>query len=57
MKVLLVDDHPIFLDGLKELLTRRGMEVVGTARDGLEALEQARALHPEVILMDIQMPR
>lgn len=57
MKVLLVDDHPIFLDGLKELLTRRGVEVVGMARDGLEALEQARALHPEVILMDIQMPR
>ncbi len=57
MKVLLVDDHPVFLDGLKELLTRRGMEVVGTARDGLEALEQARALHPEIILMDIQMPR
>lgn len=57
MKVLLVDDHPIFLDGLKELLTRRGMEVVGMARDGLEALEQARALRPDVILMDIQMPR
>ena len=57
MNILLVDDHPIFLDGLKELLTRRGLKVVGTARDGLEALEQARALHPEVILMDIRMPR
>jgi DNA-binding NarL/FixJ family response regulator len=57
MRVLLVDDHPIFLDGLKELLTRRGVQVVGTARDGIEALEQARAVHPEVILMDIRMPR
>lgn len=65
MKVLLVDDHPLFLDGLKHLLTARGagsgagcgVEVVGTARDGLEALDKARTLHPEVILMDIQMPR
>ena len=56
MKTLLVDDHPLFLDGLKNLLTLRGIEVVGTARDGLEALEKARALHPEIILMDIQMP-
>jgi DNA-binding NarL/FixJ family response regulator len=57
MKVLLVDDHPLFLDGLKNLLTIRGIEVVGTARDGFEALEKARTLKPEVILMDIQMPR
>ncbi len=57
MKMLLVDDHPLFLDGLKNLLSIRGIEVVGTARDGMEALEKARALHPEVILMDIQMPR
>jgi two-component system NarL family response regulator len=57
MKVLLVDDHPLFLDGLKHLLVSRGVEVVGTARDGLEALDMARALRPEVILMDIQMPR
>ncbi len=56
MKILLVDDHPLFLDGLKNLLTIRGTEVVGTARDGIEALEKARALRPEVILMDIQMP-
>jgi len=56
MKILLVDDHPLFLDGLKNLLSGRGLQVVGTARDGLEALEKARILHPEVILMDIQMP-
>ena len=57
MKVLLVDDHPLFLEGLQNLLATRGIEVVGTASDGLEALEKARALRPEVILMDIQMPR
>jgi two-component system NarL family response regulator len=54
---MLADDHPLFLDGLKNLLTARGVQVVGTAHDGLEALEKARSLRPEVILMDIQMPR
>jgi two-component system NarL family response regulator len=57
MKVLLADDHPLFLDGLKNLLNGRGVQVVATARDGLEALEKARCERPEVILMDIQMPR
>ena len=57
MKVLLADDHPLFLDGLRNLLAARGIAVVGTARDGLEALEQARALRPDVVLMDIHMPR
>jgi len=57
MRVLLADDHPLFLDGLKNLLSARGVQVVGTARDGFEALEKARSLLPEVILMDIQMPR
>lgn len=56
MRVLLADDHPLFLDGLKNLLSARGVQVVGTAREGLEALEKARSLRPEVILMDIQMP-
>ncbi len=53
----MVDDHPLFLDGLKNLLTNRGIEVVGTACDGLEAMEKARVIKPELILMDIQMPR
>lgn len=56
MNVLLVDDHPLFLDGLNNLLTGRGVHVVGMARDGWEALEKTRSLHPDVILMDIQMP-
>jgi two-component system NarL family response regulator len=57
MRILLVDDHPLFLDGLKNLLTARGQQVIGTARDGFEALEKARALQPDVILMDVRMPR
>lgn len=56
MRVLLADDHPLFLDGLKNLLSARGVKVAGTAHTGLEALEKARSLHPDVILMDIQMP-
>jgi two-component system NarL family response regulator len=57
MRVLLADDHPLFLDGLKNLILSRGLEVVGTAQDGQEALEKARALRPDVVLMDVQMPR
>ncbi len=57
MRVLLVDDHPLFLHGLKNLLTSRGMTVVGEAHDGLEALDQARAQSPDLILMDVHMPR
>ncbi len=57
MRLLLVDDHPLFLEGLKHLLAAYGAEIAGTARDGLEALAQVRALNPDVVLMDIQMPR
>src|SRR5512143_982955 len=56
MRVLLADDHPLFLDGLKNLLTVREVQVVGTAHSGSDALEKARILRPDVILMDIQMP-
>ncbi len=55
MKLLLADDHAVFLEGLRNLLQAKGYEVVGTARDGFEAIELARSLHPDVILMDIRM--
>ena len=57
MKVMLVDDHVLFREGLANLLAAHGFMVVGEAADGLEAFEKARALQPDVILMDIQMPR
>lgn len=57
MKILLVDDHSLFLEGLTNLLRAGGYTVVGAARDGLEAVHLARSLHPDVILMDIRMPR
>ena len=56
MKVLIVDDHALFRDGVASLLKAWGMEVAGQASDGLEALERARALQPDLILMDIRMP-
>lgn len=57
IRALLVDDHPLFLDGLRTLLVARGINVIGLAHDGLEAQQQARALRPNLILMDLQMPR
>ena len=57
MNVLIVDDHALFRDGVASLLKAWGMGVAGQAGDGLEALEQARLLRPDLILMDIKMPR
>jgi DNA-binding NarL/FixJ family response regulator len=57
VNVLLADDHRLLLEGLNNLLTAHGVRVVGMARDGLEAVALARALEPDVILMDIRMPR
>lgn len=57
MRVLLADDHALFRDGVASLLRTWGVEVVGEAADGWEALEKARALSPDLILMDINMPR
>lgn len=56
MKVLLVDDHPVVRAGLRALLGGvEGIEVCGEAATGEEALHLAAALHPEVVLMDLQL--
>lgn len=57
MRILLADDHGLFLEGLQNLLRAGGYQVVGAARNGLEALHLARALHPDVVLMDVRMPQ
>ncbi len=57
MKVLLVDDNRLMIEGLANLLRAHHNEVVGAAPDGLEAASLAQALHPDLILMDIRMPR
>lgn len=56
MRVLLADDHALLLEGLQNLLEAHDIEVVGTAKNGREAADEARKLRPEVILMDIRMP-
>jgi DNA-binding NarL/FixJ family response regulator len=55
MRILLVDDHGLFVEGLRNLLQAGGYEVVGAAYDGMEALQLARELHPDLIFMDIRM--
>ena len=58
LRILLVDDHVLFRKGVAALLARRPeMEVVGEASDGLEAITAAREIIPDLILMDINMPK
>ncbi|MDR7868845.1 MAG: response regulator transcription factor [Sporomusaceae bacterium] len=56
MRLLLVDDNALFLEGLGNMLAANDIEVAGTARNGPEALGKAEELKPDVILMDVQMP-
>jgi len=58
IKVLLVDDQPMVRQGLKMRLgLERDIEVIGEAGDGIAAIEMTHTLHPDVVLMDIEMPR
>lgn len=57
ISVLIVDDHPVVRDGLRGMFdSAPGFRVLGEAADGVEALERAAALDPDVILMDLRMP-
>ena len=58
MRILLVDDHILFRKGIANLLNSQPeFSIIGEAGDGLEGLEKARALKPDLILMDVTMPR
>lgn len=57
MRVILADDHSLFLEGLQYLLETYGIEVLGKAKNGYEAIEMAKLLKPDIILMDIRMPK
>lgn len=58
IRVLIADDHRLFREGLRALLSvADGLEVVGEAADGQQAVDLSAALSPDVIVMDIQMPR
>ncbi len=56
MRVLVVDDHSLFRDGIVSLLEAAGFTVVGQAGDGKTAVERALSLRPELVLLDIHMP-
>jgi DNA-binding NarL/FixJ family response regulator len=56
MTVLIVDDHPSFRSSARALLEAEGYDVVGEAETGLDGLDAARALRPDVVLLDVQLP-
>jgi two-component system response regulator NreC len=57
IRILLCEDHTLFREGLRAILAQHpSMQVVGEARNGREAVEEARRLNPDVVLMDIEMP-
>ncbi len=58
IRVLIVDDHEIVRKGIRALLSKeRGLQTIGEAANGADAIAQARSLQPDVILMDLVMPR
>jgi DNA-binding NarL/FixJ family response regulator len=58
IRIAIVDDHPIFRDGLKRLLeSEPGFSVIAEGADGIEAVRFVRELHPDVLLLDVAMPR
>jgi len=56
LRVLLVDDHDLFRTGLRNLLEDQGVEIIGEAGDGAQAITQVRELAPDVVVMDLNMP-
>ena len=57
MRILIADDHPLFRIGLAYALEAQGFEVVGQAEDGVQAAEQSELHQPDVVLLDVKMPR
>ena len=56
LKVLIIDDHRLFREGLQSLLQRRNIEVVAAVGDGYEGIRLAKELNPDIILLDMRMP-
>jgi DNA-binding NarL/FixJ family response regulator len=55
-RVLVVDDHPMVREGLRSMLDGEGVEIVGEAASGTEALARVRELQPDVVLLDLELP-
>ncbi len=56
MRVIIIDDHALFRDGLKALLEQRSIDVAGMAADGKDGIELAKQIQPDIILLDLRMP-
>jgi DNA-binding NarL/FixJ family response regulator len=56
MRILVVDDHALFRDGIVSLLIASGFEIIGQAENGAQAVAAALALRPDLVLMDVSMP-
>jgi two-component system, NarL family, response regulator LiaR len=57
IRVVIADDHAIVREGMRRLLDREGYSIVGEASDGEEALEQIRRARPDIVVLDLKMPR
>lgn len=57
IRVVIAEDHTLVREGTRQLLERRGIEVIGEAANGEEAVELARKLMPDLVLMDVSMPK
>jgi two-component system chemotaxis response regulator CheY len=56
-RVLIVDDSEVMREMIRDILETNGFEIAGEAKDGIEALEQYKNLHPDIVTMDIVMPK
>ena len=56
IRIVIADDHQLIIDGIKSMLEKEAVDVVGEARDGKELLEKIELLKPDIVLLDINMP-
>ena len=56
MRVLIIDDHALFRVGLQGLLEQRGIEVADAVASGIEGIQRAEELRPDIVLLDLRMP-
>lgn len=58
IRIIIADDHPLIREGLKKIIqSESGFELIAEASDGIELLDKVRKLHPDVVVLDLQMPR